>query len=61
VYVVLNRILDMNGVVLWLRVLAKGAYAVLAFFVLLFIIQPGETRARVRYIWQMMRGVSPAS
>lgn len=59
VYVVLNRAMDMNGIALWLRVLGKGAYAVLAFFAFLFIIQPDETHARVRYIWQMMRGVSP--
>lgn len=58
VYVVLTRMIDINTVALWPRVLGKGMYAVLAFFTFLFIFQPGETRKRVNYIWQMMRGVS---
>lgn len=56
VYVVLIRIMDISGVALWIRVLGKGTYAVIAFFVFLFIIQPSETHGRVYYIWQMMRG-----
>lgn len=60
IYVVLTRIVDTNVVALWLRVLGKGTYAVTAFFLFLFIVQPGETRQRVNYIWRMMRGIDNA-
>ena len=55
IYIGLIRVLDTNQADVWFRVLMKSTYAVVTFFILLFVIQPQETSRRVSYIWQMVR------
>jgi lipopolysaccharide exporter len=55
-YLAANQVFDADALALWVRVLAKMTYAVVMFFLVLWIIQPKETRSRITYILRLIRG-----
>lgn len=54
-YLLLNRVLPLNDWPLWARVLGKGSYAVIGYYVISFLLQPKETLERLRYIRRLLR------
>ncbi len=54
-YALALRFLPLENLGLLLRLLVKGACAVLVFYALAFALWPKETRERVKYIWRLVR------
>ncbi len=54
-YVALNRLLPLNDWPLVWRVVAKGSYAVSAYYLVSFLLQPQATLERVRYVMRLLR------
>jgi PST family polysaccharide transporter len=54
-YLLLNRLLPVNDWPLLVRVLAKAGYAVVGYYVVSFLLQPGATLERLRYIRRLLR------
>jgi PST family polysaccharide transporter len=54
-YLLLNRVLPLNDWPLWVRVVGKGGYAVIAYYVIGFLLQPRDTLERLRYIRRLLR------
>jgi hypothetical protein len=55
-YIALNRMVDLNGLAIAVRVGAKSFLAIAAFFGLTFMLQPGIMRERMGYIWRLLKG-----
>lgn len=55
-YVALNRLTAINVLSVPARVGVKSLYALVAYFGLIFLLQPRATRERVRYVWRLGRG-----
>jgi PST family polysaccharide transporter len=53
-YLLLNRLLPVNSLDLWLRVLLKAGYAMIGYWALLALLQPRGTVERLRYIAQLV-------
>ena len=54
-YAVALRALPLESLGLVVRLLAKAAYAFLAFYALAFALRPGETGERARYVWRLLK------
>jgi hypothetical protein len=54
-YVALTQWLPVNDWSLVLRVLAKASYAVLAYYLAGFLVQPQATMERLRYVRRLLR------
>jgi PST family polysaccharide transporter len=54
IYVLANRLLPLNDAALAVRVAGKVIFAVVGYYALSFLLQPGETRSRVGYLRRLM-------
>jgi lipopolysaccharide exporter len=54
-FLVLTRVLPLDGLPLWASVLGKGAYAVTAYYLIGFLLQPEATLERLQYIRRLLR------
>lgn len=54
VYVLINRLLPLNDAALAVRVAGKALFAVIGYYAISFLLQPGETRNRVSYLRRLM-------
>lgn len=54
-YVVLSRLLPFEDWPLTVRVLGKGAYAVIGYYAISFLLQPRDTMERLQYIRRLLR------
>jgi lipopolysaccharide exporter len=54
-YLVLTRLLSLDELPLWVSVLATGGYAVAAYYLIGFLLQPEATLERLQYIRRLLR------
>ena len=55
-YIAINQFTPVNTLPVFLRLISKALYTVIAFYGLIYLLQPAPTLERVRYIWQMATG-----
>jgi PST family polysaccharide transporter len=53
-YIILSQIIDIDNILLWIRVLGKSLYSLITFFIFLFLVQPDTTRKRFIYLRQIL-------
>ena len=52
-YIILRQIIDIDNILLWIRVLGKSLYSLITFFIFLFLVQPHTTQERFIYLRQI--------